>query len=136
MALASEGFARFSSRMPSTDAGFTGEGKMSESLIIQYVGFKVKEIVREYSFLVRQVPSEAREFTFTINNEAFDSHRVRYQDGPDICSLKLHRELAGALNHPAITHYPITEIELDDYRDSHFSKSKKSPYPKKADRDS
>src|ERR1022692_207994 len=32
MALASEGFATFSSRMPSTDASFTGEGKMSDSI--------------------------------------------------------------------------------------------------------
>jgi hypothetical protein len=109
---------------------------MSENIIVQYIGFKVKAIVREYSFLVREVPSEAREFTFTIANEAFDSHRVRYQDGPDICSLKLHRELAVSLNRPPSTHYPITEIELDDYRNSHFSKSKKSFYPKKSDSDS
>lgn len=108
---------------------------MPENMIIQYVGFKVKAIVREYSFLVRQVPSEAREFTFTISNEAFSSHRVRYQDGPDICSLKLHRELAGSVSQPSSTHYPISEIELDDYRDSHFSKAKKSLYPKKAERD-
>jgi hypothetical protein len=114
-------------------SGFT-ENRMPENVIVQYVGFKVKEIFREYSFLVREAASEAREFTFTIPNEAFDSHRVRYQDGPDICSLKLHRELAGSLNHPATTHYPISETEMDAYRDSHFSKAKKSLYPKKTER--
>ena len=108
---------------------------MSETLIVQYVGFKVKPVFREYSFIVRDAQTEAREFTFTISNAAFDSHRVRYQDAPDICSIKLRRELAAALNHPPGTHYPITESELDDYRDSHFSKSKKSPYPRKSERD-
>ena len=108
---------------------------MTESIIVQYLGFKVKEIFREYSFLVRKTPSEPREFTSTISNEAFDTHRVRYQDGPDICSLKLHRELAGSQNHPASTHYPISETELDAYRESHFSKAKKSLYPKKTERD-
>ena len=62
--------------------------KMSESAIVQYVGCEAKASVREYSFLVRQPASELREFTLTIVNEAFDSHRVRYQDAPDICSLR------------------------------------------------
>jgi hypothetical protein len=108
---------------------------VAETLIVQYVGFKAKPIVREYSFVVRDADTEAREFTFTISNAAFDSHRVRYQDAPDICSIRLRRELAGSLNHPQATHYPISESELDDYRDSHFSKSKKSPYPRKSERD-
>jgi hypothetical protein len=108
---------------------------MPENITVQYVGFKVKEIFREYSFMVRETSSDAREFTLTIPNEAFNSHRVRYQDGPDICSLKLHRELAGSLNNPATTHYPISETDLDAYRESHFSKAKKSLYPKKTEHD-
>ncbi|HKM90446.1 MAG TPA: hypothetical protein VJX29_07520 [Candidatus Acidoferrales bacterium] len=96
---------------------------MSESLVVQYVGFKARAIVREYRFLVRQPPSEAREYTLTIINEAFDSHRVRYQDAPDLCSLKLRRELAAAENHPTQTHYRISEDDLDEYRGSHGSKA-------------
>ncbi len=95
---------------------------MTDSLIVQYVGFTARAIVREYRFLVRHPPSEPREFTLTIVNEAFDSHRVRYQDAPDICSLKLHRELAASENHPSQTHYRISEEELDQYRGSHSSK--------------
>ncbi len=33
---------------------------------IQYVGFKSKAIVREYSFLLRESSIEPREITFTI----------------------------------------------------------------------
>ena len=39
---------------------------MSRSVIVQYAGFTSKPIVREYCFLVRDVASEPREFTFTI----------------------------------------------------------------------
>jgi hypothetical protein len=93
---------------------------MSRSVVVQYAGFTAKPVVREYCFLVRDVSSEPREFTFTIPNQAFQSDRVRDQDAPNICSIKLHRELADWLNHPLKTHYRITELELNDYRDSHF----------------
>jgi hypothetical protein len=93
------------------------------TVIVQYVGFETKGLVREYSFLVREPPSDPREFTLTIVNEAFDSHRIRYQDAPDICSLKLHRELAASANHPTETNFRISEVELDEYRGSHTTKS-------------
>lgn len=86
---------------------------------VQYMGFEAKALVREYSFLVRQALNETSEFTLTILNEAFNSRRVRYQDAPEICSLKLHRELAIFSNHPPQTHYRISEIELDEYNNSH-----------------
>jgi hypothetical protein len=96
---------------------------MRENVNVQYVGFEANALVREYSFLVRQASSETREFALTIVNEAFSSRRVRYQDGPDICSLKLHRELATFSNHPPQTQYRISEVELDEYRQSHAPKA-------------
>ena len=105
---------------------------MSESINVQYVGFESKALVREYNFLVRQASSGTREFALTIVNEAFSSRRVRYQDGPDICSLKLHRELATSANQPPQTHYRISEVELDEYRDSHAPKSAGGFHPPKA----
>jgi hypothetical protein len=108
---------------------------MSESVIVQYVGFEVKGVVREYSFLVREPPGEPREFTLTIGNEAFDAHRVRYQDAPDICSLKLRRELAASANHPPETHYRISEIDLDEYRGAHAPKGAGKLYTPKAARE-
>ena len=96
---------------------------MTENVNVQYVGFEAKALVREYSFLVRQALNETREFTLTIMNEAFNSRRVRYQDAPNICSHKLHRELATFSNNPPQTHYRISEIDLAEYRNSHAPKA-------------
>jgi hypothetical protein len=92
---------------------------MIENVIVQYLGFEAKALVREYNFQVRQASSETREFTLTIMNEAFSARRVRFQDAPGICSARLHRELAAFANHPPQTHYRISELELDEYRGAH-----------------
>ena len=75
------------------------------SINVQYVGFTAKAMAREYSFLVRESAIDSHEITFAIVNEAFTSHRLSLQNGPDICSLKLHRELADSSNSPLKTHY-------------------------------
>ena len=103
-------------------AGSDERPLMTESVNIQYVGFKAKELVREYSFIVRRALNETSEFTLTIGNEAFGSRRVRFQDAPEICSLRLRQELAVPGNHPPQTNYRITESDLDDYRSSHAPK--------------
>jgi hypothetical protein len=95
---------------------------MTENVNVQCVGFEAKALVREYSFLVRQALNETSEFTLTTLNAAFNSRRVRYQDAPEICSLKLHRELATFSNHPPQIHYRISETELDEYRNSRAPK--------------
>lgn len=105
---------------------------MSDVIIVEYHGFKPKPLVREYTFSVREAAMEPREYTLTILNEAFDSHRARYQDAPDICSLRLRRELAANSNHPLKTHYRITDAELDDYRTSHGPKPARHLYTPKA----
>ena len=96
---------------------------MSENVNVQYIGFEAKALVREYSFLVRQTLSGTREFVLTIVNEAFNSRRVRYQDAPEICSLRLHRELATYSNRPPQAHYRISELDLDECRNAHASKA-------------
>ena len=106
------------------------------SFNVQYVGFTAKAMVREYSFVVRESSIDSHEITFTILNEAFTSHRLSLQNGPDICSLKLHRELADPSNTPLKTHYRISETELDAYRDSHTSGAAKASYPRKVAQDS
>lgn len=108
---------------------------MSDATIVQYVGFKVKPLVREYTFTVTEVSHERREFTLTIANEAFDSHRARYQDAPDICSTKLRRELAAYANHPPETQYRITDAELEDYRGAHAPRAARNPYARAAAHD-
>jgi hypothetical protein len=96
---------------------------MSELRVVQYVGFETKGLVRQYTFSVRE-GAAAREFTIAIASEAFASHHARYQDAPDICSLKLQRELAAGDNPPDDSHYCLTDAELDDYRTAHLAKGK------------
>jgi len=99
---------------------------MSESIIVQYLGYQAKLLVREYSFQVREAGAE-REFTLNIANEAFLSHKVSYQDAPGICSQRLQAELAAHANHPSETHYVITSAELDAFRASHIQKPSRYP---------
>ena len=105
------------------------------SVNIQSMGFKSKAVVREYSFLLRESSIEPHEITFTILNEAFRSHGLRYQDAPDLCSLKLHREMATSVDDPLKSHYRITGTELDDYRDSHSPKAAMALYPRRVGQD-
>src|ERR1700740_280994 len=93
--------------------------KMSDGAIVQYRGFEVKLLVREYTFNVREAGSE-REFTLSIENEAFVSHRVRYQDAPSICSMRLTPEL--------LAHSPITSREMETFRVARTQKPPPSPY--------
>jgi len=90
---------------------------MADQIILQYVSFTSGALVREYNFVVRE-SGQAREYTVSIANEAFVSHRTRYQDGPDICSLRLRRELAAQETDPSITQFCITDSELADYSNS------------------
>ena len=99
---------------------------MKEGIIVQYRGFQSKQVAREYSFQVREAGAE-REFTLSIANNAFLSHRVRYQDGPDICAQRLQAELAAHANHPSQTEYVITSAELDSYRTSRAVKVGRYP---------
>lgn len=98
---------------------------MSSSPIVQYLGFQSKPLVREYTFTVRGAGDE-REFILNIENEAFVSHRARYQDAPAICALRLNAELAAHSNHPADSQFAITNSELDNYRESHMPKTQSS----------
>ena len=60
---------------------------------VEYVGFTTNERTRVYTLRVRQKAAEAIEVTLSIDSQAFLDKRVRYQDGPEICFLKLQKEL-------------------------------------------
>jgi hypothetical protein len=100
---------------------------MSDRPVVQYLGFNATPSVREYAFTVRKAGVE-REFILNIANEAFLSHRARYQDAPAICALRLNAELAAHSNHPPESQFSITDPELDNYRKSHSSKIIQTPY--------
>jgi hypothetical protein len=97
---------------------------VSDALVLQYVGFATKGAVREYAFTLRGTDGAYSEYFVTIANDAFVTHRVRYQDAPDICSLRLHREFATRTDHPTSTRFSVTDAELADYQDAHAPKPK------------
>jgi len=108
---------------------------MIENINVQYVGFEAKALVREYSFIVRQGLDETSKFTLTIGNEAFASRRVRFQDAPEICSLRLYRGLAVFGNHPPRKPYRISETDLDECQTAHALKAWGYRYKPKVSRD-
>jgi hypothetical protein len=105
---------------------------MSHELIVQFVRFEAQPLERVYFFSVREGSAERHEYSLTILNEAFCSHRARYQDAAAICSLRLHRELEGCAERPAETHYTITDTELADFKSAHAQKPFNSLHPRKA----
>ena len=97
---------------------------MNDAVVLQYVGFENKGAVREYTFTLRGTAGSSSEYFVTIANDAFVAHRVRYQDAPDICSLRLHREFAAQTDHPPSTRFCVTDAELADYKAAHTAKTK------------
>jgi len=97
---------------------------VSEKLFLQYIGFENRGAVREYTFTLRGSGGTSTEYFVTIANAAFVAHRVRYQDGPEICSLRLHREFASRTDHPLSTRFSVTDAELADYMNAHAPKPK------------
>ena len=109
---------------------------MSDAVTLQYDGFETKGAVREYTFTLLGAGGESSKYFATIANDAFVAHRVRYQDAPDICSLRLHREFATQTDHPPSASFSVTDAELADYKDTHTPKRKPSPYQSSEDKDS
>jgi hypothetical protein len=99
--------------------------------IVQYTGFKSQGRVREYSFTVRETTTEQRDFTLSISNDAFTEHRARYQDAPDICSIRLRRELAASASHPVQVKFAVGDSELAEYYTARPQKNSRSRYPNK-----
>jgi hypothetical protein len=97
---------------------------VSDALVLQYLGFQSKGMVREYAFALRGAGGAFAEYFVSIANDAFVARRVRYQDGPDICSRRLRREFASQTDPPASARFSITDAELADYQHAHGTKAK------------
>jgi len=91
---------------------------------VEYQNFTAGEWTREYRLRVRR-GAEFHAFTVAIPNEAFVSGRVRYQDAPEICYLKILHEIEtcgeDALPERALV---MTDQELEEYRVAHAPKTK------------
>jgi hypothetical protein len=98
---------------------------MRNETLIQFMGFRTRPKLREYTFQVRGNGENPLEFLLTISNEAFLAHRVRYQDAPDICSHWIHRELEANGGTAPRTRCAISDADLEDYRVAHMPKAQR-----------
>lgn len=106
---------------------------VDQPIVLQYLGFEIKEALREYAFSLRGLGGESSNYFVTIPNEAFSAHRARYQDAPAICSLKLRREFATQAGHPASCTFSVTDAELADYKDAQTPKARPGRSKSRAD---
>jgi len=91
---------------------------------VEYVGFRSAGERREY-LLRSRVGPEIREYTIGIANSAFAARRARFQDGPEICYLRLQREMEAAENAPGEHDFTITDAELFDYLARHTAPARR-----------
>ena len=109
---------------------------MSDPVALLYRRFENKGAVREHAFTLRGPAGKSSEYFVTIANAAFVAHRVRYQDAPDICSLRLHREFAARSDHLPSARFSITDAELADYMAVHAPKTKPGASVNRGDKES
>ncbi|PYQ12854.1 MAG: hypothetical protein DMF80_18180 [Acidobacteria bacterium] len=98
---------------------------------VEYVGFRSGSSRREY-VLRSHLGAETHEYTVGIAHTAFTGGRVRFQDGPEICYLKLLRELAAAGDAPATDDFTLTDAELAEYLSAHTPAPRRSGFSPKA----
>lgn len=95
------------------------------AILVEYVEFRAGEASREYRLRVGR-GADVRGVTVAISNEAFLSGRVRYQDGPDICFLKIMREVAAHEDGTLLAgDHQVTDLELEEYRISHAPRGRR-----------
>jgi len=89
-------------------------------MYIQYVGFEIGADTRVYSFHVINAPETTRDFTITVQSQAFRPRGLKLQDGQGICFARLDRELQrDTPESPAETHLIIGEGNITDYLGEH-----------------
>lgn len=94
-------------------------------MYIQYVGFDGTAGSRLYGFHLIDAPREPREFTVKIHAEAFAPSGLRFQDGPDICFMRLKKGLLEeSQGVRAEAHLNITEQDVRAYLEAHRSAKK------------
>jgi len=94
-------------------------------MYIQYEGFENTASSRIYAFHVISPPDAARDFTVTVQSQAFRPDGLKLQDGPGICFARLDQELRGqAHDSRAEAHLMIGERDIKEYLGQHHSQKK------------
>jgi hypothetical protein len=89
-------------------------------MYIQYVGFETGFDNRVYGFHVINAPETTREFTVTVQSQAFRPGGLKLQDGPGICFARLDQALQrDTPESPAECHMMIGEGDIKDYLGKH-----------------
>jgi hypothetical protein len=89
-------------------------------MYIQYVGFNGTAGSRAYDFHVIEAAREPRDFTVEIQSEAFGPSQLRFQDGPDICFVRLKKGLQEETQEArAEGHLNINEQDVRVYLETH-----------------
>jgi hypothetical protein len=97
-------------------------------MYIQYVGLNVTTSSRIYNFDVID-NEQAREFTVTVQSEAFRPGSLQLQDGPGICYARLKLELEGETQGSrAEAHLSLGERNIQEYSEEHYPRN--PPYRK------
>jgi hypothetical protein len=100
---------------------------------VEYLDFKIGKTTRDYRLAVRHPDGKYYEFTLVVENSAFLSGRVRYQDAAEICFWKLQRALVAwdlAPESPApAARQVVTEADLLEYREAHAPKPRRFSTP-------
>jgi hypothetical protein len=89
---------------------------------IRYMGFECTQEGRAYRLRVEGM-SDPRLVTVVIPTAAFASRKARFQDAPELCYLRLQRELAMNTDLPDGLELVITADEMDAYRDAQLRRS-------------
>jgi len=76
------------------DGADVRQGVSKMAAHVEYMGFKCVENTREYALRVHQGANILGHVTMVIQNSAFLTKAVRYQDGPDLCFHKLQSVIA------------------------------------------
>ena len=99
---------------------------------VEYVGFKDAGPNRNYTLLVTAADGDVHTFTVAIPHEAFTGKRLRYQDGAEICFLKMQRALAAAEGIMPSYKQDVTDDDLMAYTVAHAPKPpQRRPAPAK-----
>jgi len=82
---------------------------------VHYMGFRITDEGREYT--LRATNATPRLFVLLITHQHFQAGRARYQDGPDLCCLKLTRALMDdGVDSDQESPMVLSAAELAEYR--------------------
>jgi len=94
------------------------------------MGFKSLDTTREYRLRVHQGANVLQDVTIVIENSAFLTRLVRYQDAPELCFHKLQRAVSATTESMPDRLY-VSDADLADYAAAHAPKPtrRKPPAP-------